>query len=60
MRAVEIQAHARKLYDVRGPNALILAAEMVRRCENSGDDILAKEWRRIADALQAMRGTHVS
>lgn len=60
MDAVEIQAHARKLYEAHGAKALAEAAQMVREFEERGDERLVDDWRRIQAALQMMRGPHVS
>jgi hypothetical protein len=60
MNAVEIQAHARKLYEAHGTKALAEAAQMVRELEERGDKRFAEDWRRIRAALQQMRGPSVS
>lgn len=60
MDAVEIQAHARKLYEAHGAKALAEAAHRVRELEERGDKRLVDDWRRIQSALQVMRGPHVS
>lgn len=60
MNAVEIQAHARKLYEAHGTKALAEAAQMVRDLEQRGDKKLVDDWRRIQLALQQMRGPSVS
>jgi len=60
MDAVEIQAHARKLYEAHGAKALAEAGQMVRELEERGDKRLVEDWRRIQSALQLMRGPHVS
>ncbi|HVZ03499.1 hypothetical protein [Hyphomicrobium sp.] len=60
MNAVEIQTHARKLYDAHGTKALAEAAQMVRELEQRGEKKLVEDWRRIQSALQQMRGPNVS
>lgn len=60
MNAVEIQDHARKLYEVHGAKALVEANDKAREYEASGKDDQAKDWRRIAAALQQLRGPRVS
>ena len=60
MNAVEIQAHARKLYEAHGTKALAEAAQMVRDLEQRGDKKLVDDWRRIQLALQQIRGPSVS
>lgn len=60
MNAVEIQAHARKLYEAHGTKALAEAAQMVRDLEERGDKKLVDDWRRIQLALREIRGPNVS
>lgn len=60
MNAVEVQAHARKLFEVHGTKALAEAAQMIRQYEQRGDKRSADDWRRIESALQQLRGPHVS
>ena len=60
MNAVEIQAHARQLFEAHGAKALAEAAQMVRKVEESGDKRLVDDWRRIQVALTQLRGPSVS
>jgi hypothetical protein len=60
MNAVEIQTHARKLYEVHGAKALAEAAQMARQFEQRGDKRFAEDWRRIEKALQQLRGPSAS
>jgi len=60
MNAVEIQAHARKLYEAHGTRALAEAHQMVKSFEERGEKVVADDWRRIEQALQQMRGPNVS
>jgi hypothetical protein len=60
MNAVEIQAHAQKLYEATGAKALAEAADKARRYEQTGDDKLARDWKLIGKALQLLRGPNVS
>jgi hypothetical protein len=60
VNAVEIQTHARKLFEVHGTKALAEAAQMVRQYEERGEKNLAEDWRRIEKALQQLRGPNVS
>ncbi|MFN0217589.1 MAG: hypothetical protein ACKVP4_02115 [Hyphomicrobium sp.] len=60
MNAVEIQAHAQKLYEAHGAKALAEAADKARRYEQSGDDKLAGDWKLIGKALQQLRGPNAS
>lgn len=52
MNAVEIQAHAQKLFAAHGPKALAEAAAKVRAFEASGDKSQADDWRKIQAALR--------
>ena len=60
MNAVEVQAHARTLYEVHGPKALAEAAQTLRELEQRGDKRLVDDLRRIQSALQHIHGPHVS
>ena len=60
MNAVEVQAHARKLYEVHGTKALVEAAHMVRQFEQRGNTRFAEDWRRIEKALEQLRGPRSS
>jgi hypothetical protein len=60
MNAVEIQAHARKLFDVHGTKALAEAAQKVHQLEQQGETQSAKDWRRIQAVMQELHGPSVS
>ncbi len=60
MNAVEIQDHARKLYAAHGTKALAEASEKALGYEQMGNKDQAKDWRRIAAALQQLRGPNAS
>mgnify|MGYP001290623931 CR=1 FL=1 len=60
MQAVEIQEHARKLVTVLGDKAIPEAAQKAQACERAGDEIGARNWRRIESALMQMRGPRES
>ena len=60
MNATEIQAHARKLYDVMGPKALAEAAQKAKSHETDGRKDEAENWRRIEQALRQMQGPRAS
>ena len=60
MDAVEIQDHARKLKAAHGEDAIAEAAQKAAALETSGDDVQAKDWRRIEAALRQMQGPHLS
>jgi hypothetical protein len=55
MKAVEIQAQARALFEAHGPKALAEAAEKARSCEAAGDKQLAEDWKQIANALRNLK-----
>lgn len=56
MHAVEIKAHADKLYAALGGKALAQAAHKARDLEERGDKAEAETWRRIEKALQQAHG----
>ena len=60
MQATEIQAHARKLYDMMGRKALAEAAQKVKVFEGDGRKEDAETWRRIETALALMHGPRAS
>jgi hypothetical protein len=60
MQAVEIQDHARKLFQAHGPKAIAEAAQKAKSFEVKGDTQQAQDWRRIEDALKQMNGPRVS
>ncbi len=56
MQAVEIQDHARKLFDSQGTKAIAEAAHKAKSLEEQGRKDDAKDWRRIEAALKQMQG----
>ncbi len=60
MNAVEVQTHAHKLHKAQGTKALSEATQMVRALERGGHERREEDWRRIAKALQQMRGPNAS
>ena len=60
MQAVEIQDHARKLFDSQGPRAIAEAAQKAKSFEDQGRQTDAQDWRRIESALKLMQGPHAS
>lgn len=60
MLAVEIQNHARKLMESRGPKSIAEAAQKARAFEERGEKEQAQTWRKIEQALREMRGPHAS
>jgi hypothetical protein len=56
MQAVEIQAHARKMLEPHGAQAIVEATRKAKSCEEAGDSAGAEDWRRIENALRRMRG----
>jgi hypothetical protein len=59
MLAVEIQQHARKLFEIHGPRAIAEAAQHASKLEQQ-KDAAARDWRRIEAALRQMRGPRES
>ena len=60
MREMEIHDYARRLLEAHGAQAIAEAAQKAISFENQGDVELAKDWRRIEDAMKLMRGPHQS
>ena len=60
MHAMEIQEHARKMLATFGDKAMAEVAQKAARLEHDGDLEHAKEWRRIEQAMQQMRGPRSS
>lgn len=60
MHAMEIQEHARKMLATFGDKAMAEVAQKAARLEQDGDLEHAKEWRRIEQAMQQMRGPRSS
>lgn len=56
MHAVEIKAHADKLYAALGPKALAEAAHKAKQFEERGDQGEAETWRRIEKSLIETHG----
>ena len=60
MHALEIQDHARRLMDARGPKAIADAAQKARDFETHGATAEASLWRKIEGALREMHGPRMS
>lgn len=60
MHAMEIQEHARKMMATFGDKAMAEVAQKAARLEQDGELEHAKEWRRIEQAMQQMRGPRSS
>lgn len=60
MQAMEIQEHARRMWETSGPKAIALAAQRAQALEQSGDSEQAQTWRRIEAALKLMGGPRES
>lgn len=56
MQAMEIQDHARKLFEAHGSAAIAEAAQKAANLENEGNKADAETWRRIEAALRLMAG----
>ncbi|MGE0768946.1 MAG: hypothetical protein AB7L90_21090 [Hyphomicrobiaceae bacterium] len=59
MLAIEVQQHARRLFEIHGPKAIAEAAQLASKLERQNHDS-ARDWRRIEAALRQMRGPHES
>lgn len=56
MQAMEIQDHARKLFEAHGVTAIAEAAQKAARLDKAGNKTEAETWRRIEAALSRMAG----
>jgi hypothetical protein len=56
MLAMEIEEHARKIFEVQGPKAIAEAAQKAREFEEQGAKEEAVTWRRIEAAIRRMQG----
>ena len=56
MEAMQVQEHARQMFEAQGSKAISAAAERALRYERAGDMQQAQAWRRIEAALLLMRG----
>ena len=56
----KIQDYARQLFEARGAKAAAEAAQKAAAYEQAGDKAQAETWRRIAAAVQGMRGARQS
>ena len=55
-----VSEYARQLMDAHGQRAIAEAAQRATTCERSEDNDEAKTWRRVEEALKAMRGPAAS
>jgi len=60
MSSNDVAALARHLHETRGAQAIAEAAQKAQAFEASGDQQQAKDWRRVQQSLQEMRGPRES
>ena len=60
MKAADISALARHLFETQGAKAIAEAAQKAVSFEKAGDEEQAKTWRRVEAALMEMRGPRES
>jgi hypothetical protein len=60
MKAADISALARHLFDTQGAKAIAEAARKAASFEQAGDAEQAKLWQRVEAVLREMRGPHQS
>lgn len=60
MKAADISALARHLFETQGAKAIAEAAQKAVSFEKAGDEEQARTWRRVEAALLEMRGPHES
>jgi hypothetical protein len=56
MLAMEIEEHARKIFEAQGNKAIADAAQKARLFEEQGAKEQATTWRRIEAAMRSMQG----
>jgi len=60
MQISEISDYARQLLTEMGPRAIAHAARKAASADAVGDEAETRKWRRIEEALIALRGPHQS
>ena len=60
MREGEIYDYARQLFEARGDQAVVEAAQKAVNFEMQGEKGKAQTWRQIEAAMKLMRGPHQS
>lgn len=60
MNITEIHEHAQKLYAAHRDRAEFEAAQHARKCQESGNEQEAEDWRRIRSAIRQLRGPNES
>ncbi|MBR1219584.1 hypothetical protein JQ557_16380 [Bradyrhizobium sp. U87765 SZCCT0131] len=60
MREMEIHDIARQMLERHGQQAIATAAQKAQAYEKDGDNVEARNWRHIEDAMKMMRGPHQS
>lgn len=56
MSVIDVQNHARRLFDQHGSKAMAIAAQKAKKLQEQGDEAQARDWRRIEAAMSAKRG----
>ena len=60
MDAHKIAEYARSLFDAHGDAAEAEAAQKMNAAEDAGNETEAEDWRKIREAVRAMRGANES
>ena len=60
MKATDISALARHLFDAQGAKAIAEAANKAAASAKAGDEEQASTWRRVEAVLREMQGPHES
>jgi hypothetical protein len=60
MKAADIVALARHLFETQGAKAIAEAAQKAASFADAGDEEQSKTWLRVKAALEEMRGPHQS
>ena len=60
MTATEVQDVARRLMDARGDRALLEAKRRAADCMKTGREVVAADWKRVAEAISMLRGPRLT
>jgi len=60
MSSSDVATLARHLHETRGSQAIAEAGQKAQAFEESGDQEQAKDWRRVQQSLQELRGPRES
>ena len=56
MNQIELNEVAQRLFAEHGPKAMAIAAQKATKCEESGEEEQARQWRKIEKVITELRG----